>query len=169
MTDRQFHHLLASILLAISLFLFCDGYIHTTVKTEVCAGDSVWHFAEQRGRYSDDNAYDLVTTSGEAINTGDVVEMQPGDTFLLRKSWILHKDLSIDYHDFEFQHGKLVHRPVSVLVGGTTMAVLCCLFILVALSNLGKSPLIKNENVNERLLFFSLLIALVVGLFYVLR
>ena len=148
----------------LAIFLLCDSYVKPRVTTEIFAGDSVYN----RGLYRSVDQYFLVSISGKAIWTGKPVIMNAGDTFLLKRSRFLHRDLSVDYHDFEFSHGRMLHYPLGTWRGTPTMAVVCLIIIPLAICNLGRRQVIKNDNINDRVLFGSLMGIIAAGIFYML-
>jgi len=156
--------LIAASTLILTVFLLCDSYVKPRITIEIFASDSVYN----RGLYRSVDQYFLVSTSGEDIWTGRPVIMNPGDTFLLKRSRLLHRNLSLDYHDFEFSHGRMRHYSLGTFRGTPIMAVICLMIIPLAVCNLGRRQVIKNDNINDRVLFGSLMGIVAAGIFYIL-
>jgi hypothetical protein len=118
MTYTQVRLLIATLTLILAAILLCDSYIiKPRVTTEIFSSDSVYN----SGFYRSVDRWYLVSTSGEVIWTGKPVMMNPGDAFLLNRSRLLRRQLSVDYHDFEFSHGRMVHYPLGTFRGTPTM------------------------------------------------
>jgi hypothetical protein len=165
MTYNQMRLLIASFTLLLTLFLLCDRYVKPVRILELYDKDSVYN----RGLARSVDEWYLVGKSGETIWTGrDPIAMKPGDPFVLNRSWLLKKQLSLDYRDFEFSHGASVHHSLSTFRDGPLMPIACVILLVLSLLNLRNRPITKNDNINDRLLFGPMMTAIGVCIFYLI-
>lgn len=165
MENSLLYRVIGGFIVLMGVLLLVDGCGRPVTTLERFDRDSVKIY-QASGRMGTEPDYWIVSASGRVIPIPDYTSMslEHGDTFYLARTWLFKKQMRLTYP----VGGRWVSASAELFRGTVTGAVICVMAIAVGAVNLGRRRLIRNQNVSERLLFFTLMGIIVFGMFYLL-
>lgn len=163
MENPLLYRIIGGFVFLLAVLLLVDGRGRPVTTLERFDRDSVKIYRAS-GRMGTEPDYWIVSASGRVIPIPDYTSMslEHGDTFYLARTWLFKKQMRLTYP----VGGRWVSASVELFRGTVAGAVICVVAAIVGLINVRRRRLINNQNVSERLLFFTLMGIIVFAMFY---
>lgn len=143
--------------LIVALIILMDGNIPSKVPDTFKSVDM--HVSPQGAKI-----YYVRNQAEEGIKVFRPVHMNPGDTFYVEYTRLLHWKIDVTYKDSQ---GQWQSSPAGGLAGSFTFNVSCIFVLIVSLLNLPKKSVIRNDAINNRIWPLAIFIALSFTTIYV--